>query len=202
MLDASASVWIVPLHSWYAKPEDDPAESLYAKPPSHVKEEVKKFEEYWMDNHMCKWMPLPEGESLAKAFTGMNQNLVSAKYDAPVISFSHFLPRQDLIAADETDYEEVSKVRKQNKLGDIPKFQGGIPGFNFSRYAGCVTLEKQIRQLGSVVHVYGHQHRNRDRTVDGIRYVSHCLGTPKEQKEGWVYGIQEWKGPKQIWPAV
>lgn len=153
-----------------------------------------------MDNHMCKWPAVPMGDSIASAFTDMNKRIVLAKYDAPVISFSHFLPRKDLIKAEEQDVEEVNKVRTRNKLGDVPKFQGGVPGFNFTRYAGCVTLEKQIRQLGSAVHVFGHQHRNRDRTVDGVRYVSHCLGQPREQKEGWVWGIDDWKGPKQIWP--
>ncbi len=31
------------------------------------------------------------------------------------------------------------------------------------------------------MHVYGHQHRNRHREEDGVVYVSHCLGYPKER---------------------
>jgi hypothetical protein len=55
------------------------------------------------------------------------------------------------------------------------------PAFNFTRVAGCEQLDVQIRQLGSSVHVYGHQHRNRRRLVGGILYVSNCLGYPRDR---------------------
>ena len=56
------------------------------------------------------------------------------------------------------------------------------PYFNFSRVAGDQRIENQIRRLKSGIHVYGHQHRNRDRTIAGVRYVSHCLGNKSERK--------------------
>ena len=50
-------------------------------------------------------------------------------------------------------------------------------------------LDEQIRSLGSSIHVYGHQHRNRDRTIDGVRYITHCLGYPRERDQGRVRDV-------------
>jgi hypothetical protein len=70
------------------------------------------------------------------------------------------------------------------------------PGFNFSRVAGSGLIDKQLRQFGSTLHVYGHQHINRDREIDGVRYIAHCLGYPKERKRGMIAGIDS--GLKEI----
>ena len=102
---------------------------------------------------------------------------------------------------DEKDQRFVNHERHRRGLGDAPKFTGPPGGFNFSRYAGAQVIENQLRQLGSVVHVFGHQHRNRDRTIGGVRYVQYCLGNCKEQQEGWMYGLTDCAGPKQIWAA-
>jgi len=72
----------------------------------------------------------------------------------------------------------------------IKKFDRS-PEFNFSRVAGSELIEKQIRQVGSKLHVYGHQHINRDREIDGIRYAAHCLGYPNERKRGVIKGIEQ-----------
>jgi len=74
------------------------------------------------------------------------------------------------------------------------------PSFNFSRVAGSAGLEEQIRRLGSSVHVYGHQHRNRHRLIDGVLYVSHCLGYPRERERGQIRGLGD--GPKMIWDSA
>ena len=196
----SSEVWIVPLFSWYSKPEEEESDSLYA-PGSRLLHEDRKFcEQGWMDNRLCKWDSLPKGMTPSQYFSVLNADRLAQSYDAPIISFSHFLPRLELVQEDDKDHAEVKKFRDRHYMGEAPKFQGGIVGFNFSRYAGCKRLEKSIRKLGSCIHVHGHQHRNRDREVDGIRYVSHCLGSLKEQEEGWTWGMEEWKGPKQIWP--
>lgn len=188
--------WIVPLFAWYATPEDS-TDSLYV---TSLTEDVKLTTSLWMDNRMCVWPDYPNIPP-SKYFTDLNKDRVKV-YDAPVISFSHFLPRQDLIRADETDDERMTAERRRIGLSelDTPRRQGAMAGFNFTRYAGCATLERQLRQIGSRVHVFGHQHRNRDRTVDGVRYVSHCLGYKRERQQGLICGIAEWMGPKQVWP--
>ena len=65
------------------------------------------------------------------------------------------------------------------------------PEFNFSRVAGSSLIDQQIRQIGSRLHVYGHQHINRDREIEGVRYVAHCLGYPNERKRGVIKGIEQ-----------
>jgi hypothetical protein len=77
----------------------------------------------------------------------MNEPRVKS-YDAPVISFSHFLPRRDLLP-----------------LTDRLHFKG-LP-----KVAGCRTLEQQIRRMNSRTHVFGHSHINCDKLIDGVRYI-------------------------------
>ena len=51
-------------------------------------------------------------------------------------------------------------------------------------------------------HVHGHQHRQRDRIIDGVRYVSHCLAYPSERQEGTCVVGQpvDPDNPKLVWP--
>jgi hypothetical protein len=111
----------------------------------------------------------------------MNEDRVNRAYAAPVISFSHFLPRRELMFSPRPHGESDPH-----------------PEFNFSRVAGCSGIDDQIRRLGSRVHVYGHQHRNRDVTLEGVRYVSHCRGYPLERARGYL-----WEDPelKQVWSS-
>lgn len=195
------SVWIIPLHSWYSTPEDDFMDTLYMTHPA-VKEDLRKCEAMWMDNHMCKWSSALGGLTKSRFFAAMNDKHVNRHYDAPVITFSHMVPRRDLIKGGPEDMAHVNCERHRNGLGDAPKFSGMMPGFNFTRYAGSAIIDHQARKVGSQIHVYGHQHRNRDRVIDGIQYISHCLGNVKEQKEGYCWGMREWNGPKQIYPPM
>ena len=198
----SESVWVVPLFSWYSKPEDDLQDSLWIKPKSP--DNVGFCESIWMDSHLCDWSKLSKHKTAAMYFSSLNQHTITRNFDDwPVISFSHFLPRSELIPTDDKNRDMVRIERELLGLGDTepPKVQGSVQGFNFSRYAGSRMLETQIRQIRSAVHVYGHQHRNRDCVLDGVRYVSHCLGNPREQRTGWVWGLSKWKGPKRIWPG-
>ncbi|XP_030841269.1 uncharacterized protein LOC115923992 [Strongylocentrotus purpuratus] len=195
------AVWIVPLFSWYATPEDDKQDSLHIT-ASHLREDVKLCNQLWMDNHNCAW-PKDLGMPRAKFFCKLNNARTQTIYDAPVITFSHFLPRKELVKS--TIEDDRCIVHERRHLGKpllLPKRQGSIKGFNFTRYAGCHGLDAQVRTLGSFLHVYGHQHRNRDRVIDGVRYVSHCLGYKREREEGFTYGIREWNGPKQVYPSV
>ncbi|XP_067657889.1 uncharacterized protein [Haliotis asinina] len=196
-----AAVWIVPLFSWYSTPEDDPEDSLYMAPKNPVSEDKSHL--LWMDNHMCIWPSSKETRS--KYFADLNSQTCSKQYSDPVISFSHFLPRADLIKPSDKELADIETDRK--RLGLESAIEAHKKGritprsFNFTRYAGCRVLEAQIRQIGSSVHVFGHQHRNKDRTVDGVRYVSHCLGYKRERIAGLVSGIDDC-APKQIWPST
>jgi hypothetical protein len=107
--------------------------------------------------------------TIADFFLKLNDCHVRRHYDAPVISFSHFVPRRELIYSTPAE-------RQGRHLSDP------YPQFNFSRVAGCTGIDTQIRQLRSTIHIYGHQHRNRNRVIDGVRYISHCLGYPRERQ--------------------
>ncbi|KAL9983960.1 hypothetical protein ACROYT_G006209 [Oculina patagonica] len=193
----NTAAWVVPIFSWYAKPEDDLQNSLFV---GRDTEDAELSNKMWMDNHLCKW-PALQG-SVAQYFAKLNEDIVSRDYDAPVISFSHFLPRVELIPASDEEIKRVQEERKRLNLPslDNPRAQGSQVQFNFTRFAGCKTIEEQIRKLGSKVHVHGHQHRNRDRVIDDVRYASFCLGYPRERSMGVIWGLSEGKGPRQIWP--
>ena len=197
------AVWIVPLFSWYAKPEEDAEDSLHVKPTSGQAEDIKYMEQAWPDNVHCRWdVNLPTGSTPSHYFAALNEPYLSTNYDAPVISFSHFVPNVELIGSAPSDEREVAKERQRLGLGEAPPRQGSSASFNFTRYAGSHVLQRQIERLAPALHVFGHQHRNRDRCVRGVRYVSHSLGSVREQSDGWSWGIAEWRGPKQIWPPL
>lgn len=138
-------LWIVPLFSWYDASFD-----------TEDGEETAEELEGWADFHFCRW---PEGvDQVSEFFLGMNEVNIKP-YDAPVISFSHFLPRRDLLPPVE-----------HLKFKSLPKV------------AGCLSLDVQIRELNSIIHVFGHSHIDCDRAIDGVRYVQHALRYPRERK--------------------
>jgi predicted phosphodiesterase len=47
---------------------------------------------------------------------------------------------------------------------------------------GTSLLEKQIREIGSDMHIYGHSHVNRQAMLDGITYVNNAFGYPHESR--------------------
>ena len=126
-------VWVVPLFSWYCADFDTEATDADSQL------------EAWADFYFCRW---PAGlASPAEYLLKMNEPRVK-NYDAPVISFSHFLPRRDLLPPT-----------------DQLRFKG-LPSV-----AGCRSLEQQIRTMNSHTHVFGHSHINWDKLIDGVRYV-------------------------------
>jgi hypothetical protein len=197
--NADSPVWIVPLFSWYTQPEEDPEDTLYVHGKTEDKELTKMA---WMDNHFCVWTCMKE--SPAKHFASLNNESLQHTYDGPVISFSHFVPRFDLIPASQNDVDRVRKERHVMGLSavDEPNAQGANINFNFSRYAGCKAIDKQIRQLKSTLHIYGHQHRNRDCIIEDVRYISFCLGYPRERAMGLMWGMSQHHGPRQVWPLI
>ncbi len=176
---AGRGVWIVPLHGWYVKPEEGQSSLFFPK-----KEEDRTLQ-MWVDNRAVKWPLFPGGASAAEHLLNMNRPCLGRHYDAPVITFSHFLPRRELIFM-------TAEERKRARFPLVDP----QPRFNFSRVAGCSGLDDQIRKIGSAVHVYGHQHRNRHRVIDGVHYISHCLGYPRERAAGRIADVAA--GPRLI----
>ena len=129
--------WIVPLFSWYHDSFDVTGEG------------DEESLEAWSDRYFCRW---PAGvERVDELFLAMNAAALRT-YDAPVITFSHFVPRTEL----------VPPVRWLRFKG-LPKV------------AGSEGIETQLRAVGSRVHVFGHSHIPEDRVLGGVRYVQNYL---------------------------
>jgi predicted phosphodiesterase len=137
--------WIIPLFSWYD------LDSIAAAIAEHPELEG------WADFYWCRW-PQSVGPSVAAFFLQMNEPHIKA-YDLPVITFSHFVPRRDLLPDP-----------------DFLRFKG------LYKVAICHELDKQIRRLGASAHVFGHTHIACDRVIDGVRYVQNHLRYPKERQ--------------------
>jgi len=162
--------WVVPLYSWYEGPEQGESSLFLPKPGED------RTQEMWSDFFLTKF---PPGLAINQYFLQLNEAVLASPPDGKIISFSHFLPRTELIFPSLDLYHlALQKMQRGELMGADP-----TPGFNFSRVAGSWELDNQLRQLGSRLHVYGHQHRNRDIWIDGVRYVSHCLGYPKERAD-------------------
>ena len=91
-----------------------------------------------------------------------------ARQPIPVFSFSHFVPRPELVPA-------VRWLRFK-----------GLP-----LVAGTAALDEQVRRVGAAVHVYGHTHIADDRVVDGVRYVQHWLRPDADELVKLVWPPEE-----------
>ena len=156
-------VRIVPLLAWYLKPEEGPGSLFLPKPGEDPELRM------WADNHRIKWPQRLSSQSPAEHLLNLNPACAPVALH-PTITFSHFLPRVELVFSDWETFKSGGKVAGNDRA----------PEFNFTRVAGCEQLDARLRELGSAMHLYGHQHRNRDRVIDGVRYVAHCLGYPSE----------------------
>lgn len=157
---------VIPLLSWY-ETAADAGGSLFLK-----KGDRDETRDMWMDFHLTRW---PGIANVADYF--LQQNVLPAAPVGEVITFSHFLPRQELM---------FSSARVPPPGTTYPA--DPHPEFNFSHVAGTLKIDEQIRKLGSILHLYGHQHRNRAVMVDRVIYVSHCMGYPRERAKGYVRG--------------
>jgi len=134
-------VTIAPLLGWYDYSFGEPGDEL---------------REMWMDYHACRW-PVGFGpEQVATHFTSLNHQRPS-DMATRVITFSHFMPRLDLLPA--------FIPRKHRVLDPV---------------LGSTRLESALRVLRSTLHVYGHSHINRRISLDGVTYVNNALGYPGE----------------------
>ena len=132
---------IVPLFGWYDYSFGDPAADLL---------------ESWMDYKACRWEDHFSPPKIASYFLEMNNHVLEIT-NQTIISFSHFVPRIDLMP-------------------------GYIPESRKILYPvlGTTGLEAQIRRLKPAIHVYGHTHVNRDLKLDDVRYINNAFGYPHE----------------------
>jgi predicted phosphodiesterase len=134
---------IVPLLSWY--------DYSFGSPSSELRD-------MWMDYHACLWPHGLRAGDVARHFEKLNRS-APLTGGGMLISFSHFLPRMDLLP------QPVSK-------------QGQV----LYPVLGSARLDEQVRALGSAIHVYGHSHVNQRVHVSGITYVNNAFGYPRETR--------------------
>jgi predicted phosphodiesterase len=139
------SVLIVPLFGWYDFSFGQPTCKIYQS---------------WMDFNACKWPNHWQEDRITNYFISMNKSLLHNKNKeniTQIISFSHFLPRIDLIPfyipADKRYLDPVM---------------------------GTSLLEEQIRCLNSNIHVYGHSHVNAEIKKEQTIYINNAFGYPYE----------------------
>jgi predicted phosphodiesterase len=135
-------VLIVPLQGWYDYSFGPPSEELLAS---------------WMDYYACRWPAHFEMRDVAAHFEALNQPLPSR--EGMLISFSHFLPRIDLMPS------YIPRARRM-----------------LYPVLGSVRLEEQLRAINSRIHVYGHSHVNRRIEIDAVTYINNAFGYPDETR--------------------
>jgi predicted phosphodiesterase len=107
----------------------------------------------WSDFHRCSWPEHYDQPRITEYFLALNH---IHHRPHPVVSFSHFIPRSDLLPP------------ADSKTGFLRPV------------LGSESIDAQIRKLGSSVHVYGHYHRNGSKQRDNVTYVNNALGYPHE----------------------
>jgi hypothetical protein len=148
-------VWIVPLFSWYHESFDTDLSTRGEKITN------------WNDFIFCKWPkyvlnkepPTPSSPvgTPEDYFLSLNTPYLHP-YDAPVITFSHFLPRPECLPP-----KEVLWIKF------LPKV------------VGTTKLDAQLRSINSIIHCFGHTHIDCNKIIDGVHYVQLSLKYPKER---------------------
>jgi len=139
----AGSLSIVPLNGWYDYSFGLPTDEL---------------RDVWADYHACVWPTGFDPSDITRYFCAQNRAALQTVNDI-IISFSHFVPRLDLIP--------FYVPRSVKTLFPV---------------LGSRILEDQIRWLKSTIHVYGHSHLNRQVEIDGISYINNALGYPSEMR--------------------
>jgi len=132
---------IVPLFGWY--------DFSFGQP-------TRELMDNWMDFHACVWPNNHNPRTINQHFLKKNTAHLSMN-NSTLISFSHFVPRLDLLPS-----YIPEKYRFLNPV------------------LGSVLLEQQIRELNPDIHIYGHSHVNRNVIIDGVQYINNAFGYPSE----------------------
>ena len=113
---------------------------------------------------------------------GRSHSLSERPATEPLVSFSHFLPRQELLPE-----------KRFLLLPTIPKA------------SGSPFLAARIAALAPSMHCFGHSHFGWDATLDGVRYVQAALSNPEERLVRWhtlAIGSFGLDGPLIIWSST
>jgi len=162
---------VMPLQSWYHCGWDK--EPDMTDPFLLAVEDAVPFSRKWGDFVSCLWTDLVEHREFASTSTdSLKLPLAFASLNTPflgdaafmetiaddtVLSFSHFLPRQELCPEKRFLLEP-----------------------NLAKVIGSDPLEQQVRELKPHLHMFGHTHIPIDLTLDGVRYLQWPLGYQRE----------------------
>lgn len=134
----------VPLYSWY--------DFSFGEPD-------RRLRRAWRDFRACSWPEhLPESRDVSEHFLSMNIPKLATSNEV-VISYSHFLPRIDVMP------QRIPLERR-----------------NVYPVLGSEALGEQIKQLKPNIHVYGHSHVNQSIQIDDIEYVNNAFAYPSESR--------------------
>lgn len=150
-------VTIVPLLSWYDFSFGEPG---------------RKLRLAWMDFHRCRWPDGWQAQHISAEFLAQNPNPVTvgaAAASRPLVTFSHFMPRADLLP-------ELA-VKHFGFL--LPVLGGWSIDATLRSYR--VPPARSTPALPHH-HIYGHSHVNVDRTIAGVRYLNNARGYPNEPR--------------------
>lgn len=133
---------IVPLEGWYDYSFGPPSPEILSS---------------WSDFMACKWPEEFTEKRITDYFISKNEASLEVRNHC-IVSFSHFLPRIDLMP-------HFIPVDKQ-KLYPV---------------LGTSLLEEQVRCLGAHIHIYGHSHLNIKTSLEGTLYINNAFGYPYER---------------------
>ena len=183
---------IFPLYSWYHSGFDTEPDLIH---PTYLNAEKEfPFVSKWGDFNMCSWPEKlinqkefstvkieEDNTTLAEAFGNLNEPFLKDKnivqVNDTVISFSHFVPRLELLP------------EKRFLLEPL-----------LSRVVGSNVLESQIRRLQPSLHLFGHTHIPIDLELDGIRYLQYPLGYSREAEMQCKLIVQN--GPLLVYDSL
>lgn len=167
-------VWVVPVFGWYHHSWDREG-PLRPPPGQELTRNPNPPEQISSDNHACKFGGLENGSmEVAELLDKENEawgawplpaELLEDAREPPatrthrILTFSHFLPRQELLPEKRFLFQP-----------------------NLSKVVGSDLLRERVDTLRPDMHVFGHSHFPWDMQLsDGVRYLSWPLGKPEEQ---------------------
>jgi predicted phosphodiesterase len=134
----------------------------------------RRLRQLWMDYRACRWPQDFDDLRVTSHLASLNEVHMpnDAQHPVPpagqkVITFSHFVPRIDL-------------VPPSKRLGRL-----------LYPILGSEHLERQLRRCRSSLHVFGHHHINRNVEIDGVTYINNAYGYPHEETDKRLRCVHE-----------